>query len=131
MFESGYKIGYRLGMDGLYPVHRGRGATPLASSYCPRLSTMRFVKLGIACLVGFAAASSPANNEVEEGGEYTDDGYRVASRDDGIPLRRVHHRHLYKKDGHHELFEPRGEMQLDVLMGMYAPRLPREWVLTA
>jgi hypothetical protein len=71
-------------------------------------------------LAAIGAAISPAQQGRDENNAYSDDDYLVASRDDGIRLRRVHHRHLYKKDGHHELFEPRAEMQLDVLMGMYA-----------
>lgn len=44
-------------------------------------------------------------------------GFEATYRDDGIPLRRRFHRHVYKRDGHNELFEPKNELVLDVLLG--------------
>jgi hypothetical protein len=65
----------------------------------------KLVSLGFVTLAKTSAIEGGGDEEVE----FSDDDYRVASRDDGIPLRRVHRRYLYKKNGYHELLEPRGE----------------------
>jgi hypothetical protein len=65
------------------------------------------------------AHGSPVVDDDTDISESFNDHFDVDLRDDGLPLRRVHHRYLYKRDLHHELFEPRSELQLDVLLGDY------------
>jgi hypothetical protein len=61
---------------------------------------------------------SPVSDDADISGSFNDQ-FDVNLRDDGLPLRRVHHRYLYKRDLHHELFEPRADLQFDVLLGIW------------
>jgi hypothetical protein len=70
----------------------------------------------ILALFGFISHFSLVAGDGVDTGSFTDQ-FDVEQRDDGLPLRRIHHRYLYKRDLHHELFEPRSDLQLDVLLG--------------
>jgi hypothetical protein len=74
--------------------------------------------LVLAFFWAFAHGSPVLSDDADIPGSFNDQ-FNVDLRGDGLPLRRIHHRYLFKRDLHHELFEPRSELQLDVLLGTW------------
>jgi len=93
-------------------------------SFFLKQSIMVLIRLILSSLILFVSSTglvrgSPVFESTFQDSATFDEHFDIAPSGPGDPLRRVLHHHGSKRDLHHELFHPRNELLLDVLLGSY------------